>query len=199
MCAIDNDKDSTENEFRVNASSMVSVIFEWLEVIAQVMVFVVFIFVFMFRLMTVKGSSMLNTLHNADKVFAWRYNYVPTNGDVVVIRKYGKLPEPIVKRVIATQGQKFHIDFLTGSVYVDGKKLDESYIKEPMRFMGTEDQVIPEVIPEGKCFVMGDNRNGSTDSRWTYVGLVDYKDVMGKVCFIYFPFYRIGTVPRANQ
>lgn len=199
MCAVDSNRNYSENEFRVESSAAIGFIFEWLEVIAQTIVFVAFVFTFMFRLMTVKGSSMLNTLHNADKVFAWRYNYVPTNGDVVVIRKYGKLTESIVKRVIATQGQKFHIDFFTGSVYVDGKKLNEYYIKEPMRIMGTEDQVIPEVIPEGKCFVMGDNRNGSTDSRWTYVGLVDYRDVMGRVCFIYFPFYRIGPVARAVQ
>ena len=187
----------SEGDFVANASNVISFIFEWLEVIAQTIIFVVFVFTFVCRLMTVKGNSMLNTLHNADKVFAWRYNYVPTNGDVVVIRKYGQLTESIVKRVIATQGQQFHIDFASGSVYVNGKKLDEYYIKEPMTTYG--DQVIPSVIPQGKCFVMGDNRNGSTDSRWSLVGLVDYKDVVGKVCYIYFPFYRMGTVARAVQ
>lgn len=166
--------------------------FDWLESIVQALVLVVVIMTFVLRPITVQGTSMLNTLFDKDKVIVTKCGYVPKNGDIVVIRPFGTLDKPIIKRVIATEGQTLSIDFSDGSVYVDGKKLDEPYIKERMWVRG--DGQIPSVIPKGHIFVMGDNRNGSMDSRFKGVGLVPNDMVMGKAVFIFFPFDRMGLI-----
>lgn len=184
------------DQFQVEASESISFMFEWAETIAQALVLVVFILTFVFRLFTVKGQSMMSTLHNGDKVFVWKYGYVPTKGDVVVIRKFGTVEDSIVKRVIATEGDSLFIDFDHGHVYVNGRKLNETYINEPMLRRGDELE-IPSVIPKGTCFVMGDNRNHSDDSRFPYVGgVIKYEDIVGVVKIIYFPFYRWKIVTR---
>lgn len=173
-------------EFSVNC-------FDWLEALAEAIVPVVIILVFIFRPVNVDGDSMLNTLHDRDKIVVMEWGYTPHGGDVVVIKRGQYLGAPLVKRVIATEGQTLSIDFSDGSVTVDGVLLDEtSYIKERMWLR--EDGEIPSVIPEGYCFVMGDNRNDSMDSRSRTVGLIKNEDVLGKVSFIIFPFNRIGRV-----
>ncbi len=166
--------------------------FECLESIIQVLVVLLIIITPFFRVMNVSGDSMLNTLHDHDKLFVWRWNYTPADGDVVTITRGQYFDEPIVKRVIATQGQTLSINFNDGSVTVDGVKLNETYIKEPMWL--EEDGVIPAVVPMGYCFVMGDNRNHSSDSRSKEIGLIKNEDVIGKVLYIIFPFQRIGKV-----
>ena len=118
--------------------------------------------------------------------------YTPKTGDVVVISHGEIYQEPIVKRVIATEGQTLDINFQTGTVTVDGKVLDEPYIKNLTTRQG--DGVIPSVIPKGYIFVMGDNRNRSLDSRSREVGLIDKNNVLGKVQCIIYPFSRIGGV-----
>ncbi|MEE0264541.1 MAG: signal peptidase I [Acutalibacteraceae bacterium] len=144
---------------------------------------------FVFRLVNVDGQSMMDTLFDKDKVIVTNFLYTPKSGDVVVISHGQQLYEPIIKRVIATEGQSLSIDFAKGTVAVDGVILDEPYIKEsPFKQYDAE---IPEVIPEGMVFVMGDNRNHSTDSRSTRVGLINEDDVIGKAQFILYPFNRI--------
>ena len=192
----ENGVDEKNSGFCAEGSPVACFIFEWTELIAQSLIFVVFMLAFVFRIFTVQGNSMLNTLHQGDKVFVWKYDYKPTNGDVVVIKKYGELDETIVKRIIATEGQALHIDFDAGSVFVDGKQLNEYYIKEKMTTQG--DMEIPAVVPQGYCFVMGDNRNHSTDSRWKLIGLVKNEYVIGVAKAIYFPFYRIRALKRAT-
>ena len=108
----------------------------------------------------------------------------------MVITPVNQVDVPIIKRVIATEGQTFSIDFSDGSVMVDGKKLDEPYIKERMWLQG--DGEIPRVIPKGHCFVMGDNRNGSLDSRFKEVGLIPNEKIIGKASWIVYPFDRFG-------
>ena len=114
--------------------------------------------------------------------------YTPTDGDIIVISHGAEYADPIIKRVIATEGQKLSIDFDKGEVFVDGKKLDEPYIQG---FTHAEDAEIPEVIPEGKVFVMGDNRGVSLDSRSKEIGLIDVKDIIGKAQVVVFPFNSI--------
>lgn len=187
------DTSSKSNNILENeASGFIVSCFEWVEAIAEAIIPVVIILAFVFRVVNVDGDSMLNTLHDRDKIIVSEWYYKPKNGDVVVIRRGQYLDEPIVKRVIATEGQTLSIDFNSGSVVVDGVVLNETYIKEKMWLR--EDGNIPSVIPQGYCFVMGDNRNDSLDSRSKAVGLIKNGDVKGRVSFIIFPFNRIGTV-----
>lgn len=174
------------------ASEFSATCFDWLESLTQALVLVVIIMTFFMRPVSVKGTSMLNTLHDYDKVIVMKYGYVPKDGDVVVISPVKNLKEAIIKRVIATEGQTLSIDFTDGSVFVDGKKLNEPYIKERMWVQG--DGEIPTVIPKGYCFVMGDNRNGSLDSRFEDVGLIPNEKILGKASFIIFPFNRFGII-----
>jgi signal peptidase I len=127
----------------------------------------------------------------------------PQPGDVIVASKDSfRNGEAIVKRVIATEGQEIDIDFSTGSVYVDGKLIEEPYI-----FSATTDSegmTFPLVVDEGCLFVMGDNRAVSMDSRDPQIGLIDCREVVGKAVFLIFPgnnkdkserqLYRIGVI-----
>lgn len=174
------------------SGSMFDFCYEWLECIIQSIILVVIGFVFIFRIVNISGNSMYSTLHDGDKVVIFTWNYRPHAGDVVVIKRGQYLNEPLIKRVIATENQSLSIDFATGAVIVDGKKIDEYYIWEPMRLQGDND--IPDVIPEGYCFVMGDNRNHSRDSRFKDVGLIPNENITGKAKFIIYPFGRIGVI-----
>lgn len=174
------------------ASKFSTFCFEWTESIVQTFIFVVLLMTFLFRSFIVDGQSMMDTLHDKDKIAVMRWRYVPKSGDVVVIKHGQEFDKPIIKRIIATEGQTLKIDFSDGSVFVDGVKLDETYIKEPMWLKG--DAEIPSVIPQGYCFVMGDNRNHSGDSRFKVVGLIPYKDIIGKAKFVWYPPSRIKVI-----
>ena len=144
-------------------------------------------FAFAVRLVGVNGSSMEPTLKHKDCLLVVNsllhndYRY----GDIVVLRKDTLTEEALVKRVIATENQEVDIDFDSGSVYVDGVELEESYINE--RTYTDEGMVFPLVVPEGSVFVMGDNRNHSTDSRDTRLGTVDTRYIIGKAVAIVLP------------
>lgn len=160
-------------------------VFDWLRSILLAVFVVMFILAFFVRIVNVDGGSMNNTLLDNDKLLVTSFLYKPTDGDIIIISRGQYLDEPIVKRVIATEGQTLKIDFDKEEVYVDGKLLDEPYISSQM-VPGTAE--IPEVIPEGKVFVMGDNRAKSLDSRYIDVGLIDESDVIGKVQYRIYPF-----------
>lgn len=187
-----NSDENLNKEFKNPATKFSTFCFEWLESIVQAIIVVVVLMTFLFRVVNVSGTSMLNTLHDADKVIVVKWSYAPKSGDVVVISRGQNLDEPLIKRVIATEGQSFSIDFSDGSVTVDGVKLTETYIKEPMWLQGDAD--IPSVIPKGFSFVMGDNRNHSLDSRFQDVGLIANENIVGKASFIIFPFDRIREI-----
>lgn len=158
------------------------------------------------RIIVVDGPSMERTLLNGDYMLLVSNMFYkePKHGDVVVVSKQAyDNGKPIVKRIIATEGQTVDIDFNEGVVYVDGVALDEPYTKTLTTLK--EGTVFPLVVEEGKVFVMGDNRNNSKDSRSTQIGQVDKREVLGKVAFILFPgtgmggteqrdFGRIGVV-----
>ena len=180
-------------------------LYEWVQSLVGSVLVVVAIFTFVIRMMGVDGHSMLNTLQHGDRLLVVNsmlyhdYKY----GDIVVLRKNGVFDDdPIVKRVIAVEGQTVDIDFAEGIVYVDGEALEEDYIREPTYTAeGTE---FPLTVPEGSIFVMGDNRNGSSDSRDYRLGTVDTRYVIGKAAFLIFPgpdyvtekrdFKRIGVI-----
>ena len=180
-------------------------LYEWVQSLVGSVLVVVAIFTFVIRMMGVDGHSMLNTLQHGDRLLVVNsmlyHNY--KYGDIVILRKNGVFDDdPIVKRVIAVEGQTVDIDFAEGIVYVDGEALEEDYIREPTYTAeGTE---FPLTVPEGSIFVMGDNRNGSSDSRDYRLGTVDTRYVIGKAAFLIFPgpdydtekrdFSRIGVI-----
>lgn len=172
----------------------------WLEIyqtladVISCLIFVTVLFVFAIRLVGVVGGSMNATLYDGDRLaLLSNFLYEPEVGDIVVL-KAAELNggETIIKRVIADEGQTVDIDFATGEVWVDGVLLQEDYILEPtLTYEGVE---FPVTVPEGCIFVMGDNRNHSTDSRNPRVGCVDKRFVLGKAIFIVTPFGRIGGI-----
>lgn len=170
-------------------------LYEWVQALVCSVLAVVLLFTFVIRLIGVDGSSMVPTLQNGDRLLVLNSllddDYEA--GDIVVLRKDTFMTDPIVKRVIATEGQTVDIDFTTGSVYVDGALLKEDYINE-LTFLeeGTE---FPLTVPQGSIFVMGDNRNHSSDSRDSRLGTVDTRYVIGKAVVLAFP----GTGEGAYQ
>lgn len=167
--------------------------FDCLESVFYCVVIVTILMTCVFTHMTVVGNSMMNTLQNDDKIIIRKINYKPKNGDVIAIAKGKKFDKHLIKRVIATEGQSIKIDPVRNFVEVNGIRIDEkSYLKEPMDYSACKE--FSRVVPEGYCFVMGDNRNHSTDSRVEEVGLIKYDDIIGKAVLIYSPVNRIKII-----
>ena len=159
--------------------------FDWVQSLVAALLICVLMFTFVVRVINVNGTSMRDTLHNNDKILISNLFYRPKQGDVVVLRKEAFSDEPIVKRIIALEGQTVNIDFTAGVVYVDGEALDEPYTLTPTtRRIDFEEEV---TVPEGCMFVMGDNRNGSTDSRDDRIGFVDTRLILGRAFFLLIP------------
>ena len=168
-------------------------IFGWIESLVLAVVILVIVNSFILRTTGVTGQSMEPTLEDKDYLVVSKLFYKePKQGDVVIFYSPQYWDEVLVKRVIGTPGDVVDIDYATGNVSVNGKVLDEPYIKERIRFQ--DDVQMPFTVPENCVFVMGDNRNHSTDSRSTTVGAVPYDSIIGKVLFRIFPFNKIGTV-----
>lgn len=165
---------------------------EWYEALISAALVLVLIFSFFFRIIQVDGSSMVPTLVNGDKLIVWGAGYTPQRGDVVIVDSYTSYGKPLVKRVIAKGGDTVSIDYATGTVAVNGEVLQEDYIAEPT-YLGY-DVTFPYTVPEGTVFVMGDNRNQSLDSRSTYVGCIDERDILGRVLLCFMPFTDFGVV-----
>ncbi len=157
-------------------------------VLVTMMALFVLLFTFVARVIVVSGPSMQNTLFGGDLILVWSLGYTPKQGDVVVLTQESYQEDSIVKRVIATEGQRVDIDYDTNTVYVDGQALTEDYIKERMRLPGWGEGVNHVVVPEGCIFVMGDNRNNSADSRLPHIGIVDNRCVIGRGVLVLFPF-----------
>ena len=170
-----------------------------------VMTAVTLVFLLVFRIIVVSGSSMKQTLIDGDYLLLLSNVFYkePQRGDIVVISKKSfDNGKPIVKRVIATEGQTVDIDFDAAIVYVDGVALEEPYINTPTNVReGTQ---FPLTVAEGCIFVLGDNRGVSRDSRDPAIGQIDKREVLGKALFLAFPgtdfgeaeqdFDRIGAV-----
>lgn len=190
--------ESTKND---ESDKVKKEVFEWLDVLVTALVAVVLIFSLVFRIATIDGTSMLNTLNNGDKVIVVDCGYTPKRGDIVVVSRNiensvraEKTSElPIIKRIIALGGDTVNIDFDTGIVYVNGEKIDEPYIRMPTT--QKKDIDFPVYVPEGYIFVMGDNRENSLDSRSSYIGengMIHSRYILGRAVFRVFPFDKIG-------
>ena len=167
-------------------------VFEWYEALISAALVLVLVFSFFFRIIQVDGESMVPTLQNGDKLIVWGAGYEPQRSDVVIVDSYTAYGKPLVKRVIAKGGDVVNIDYQAGTVSVNGEVLQEAYIAEPT-YLGY-DVTFPYTVPEGTVFVMGDNRNASLDSRSSYVGCIDERDILGKVLLCFLPFSDFGVV-----
>ena len=160
--------------------------------LAAALTVLVLVFTFVVRVAAVNGISMENTLQPGDRLLLQSVGYTPQRGDVVVtddLIDYGK---PLVKRVIALGGDVVDIDFQTGAVTVNGVTLEEPYIRELTLL--DERQTFPLTVPQGKLFLMRDNRCQSKDSRSPEIGCIDERDILGKAILRIFPLQKIGVI-----
>lgn len=177
-------------------------IFEWLEIIVVAIAVVIILFTLVFKIITISGDSMLNTLHDGEKILISNLFYEPERGDIVVISrntdnstKLTSQETCIIKRIIATEGQVVDINFKTGIVSVDGVDLSEDYTFTKTNVKG--DVEFPVIVPEGHVFVLGDNRNNSSDSRFSTLGdngMVDERNILGRAVVRILPFDKFGVL-----
>lgn len=177
-----------------------SAILMYLHDLAYLLAGLILVFLLLFRVVVVSGTSMNATLLDGDYLLllSSTFYHNPQCGDIIVASKESfDNGAPIVKRVIATEGQWVDIDFDHGVVYVGNSldtlmPLDEPYTLTPTTVKeGTQ---FPLQVNTGCLFVMGDNRNGSKDSRHPEIGLVDKREVLGKVFFLFLPGTNDGEV-----
>jgi signal peptidase I len=173
---------------------MASELYEWAESIVFALAIVVLAFTFVLRTVGVSGPSMMNTLQNGDKVVIFDINYTPRQGDIIVLSTKAVKDAPIIKRVVAVGGQTVNIDYAADKVYVDGKVFNAP-IKDPMipPVSGPLTK-LPVKIPAGCVFVMGDNRNISYDSRYSAIGIIQDRDIIGHAVFRIMPFSTFGML-----
>ena len=167
--------------------------YDWVQCLIVALIICVVFFAFFVRIIDVVGTSMNPTLNNSDKMLVSGLFYKPKVGDVVVFKKDEYNPnKALVKRVIAVAGQEINIDFDRGIVYIDGQPIQEDYIAELTKTK--EDFIGPKTVPEGCVFVMGDNRNMSTDSRKTEIGMVDTRLILGKAYMVIYPLSEFRVI-----
>ena len=161
----------------------ISNLYEIVSVFVSAVIIIMIIFTFICRFVGVIGQSMEPTLNSGDWLVISQLplEYKPAQGDIVVISQPNIYNENIVKRVIATGGQTVDINFESGYVFVDGVLQNETYINNSTTTSG--DVTFPVTVPEGYVFVMGDNRQHSTDSRFSAIGLIRDDYILGKASF----------------
>ena len=165
-------------------------VLEWYDALAVAVAVIALVFTFGLRVVQVDGHSMQPTLLNGERLLMTPLK-TPDYGDVVIVDSYIPYGKPLVKRVIGKAGDTIDIDFTAGIVYRNGEALDEPYTAEPTYLYESVD--FPITVPDGCLFLMGDNRNNSTDSRDTRVGCVDERDIMGAAVLRVLPFGKIGA------
>ncbi len=201
--AVEDEKsDVPDTDAQEKKRSALKGVFDWFDSIVLSVIAVVLAFTFLFRVVGIVGNSMNNTLHNGDRVIIYNFMYEPKVGDIVVISRNasndradmesGK--EPIIKRVIAVEGDLVDIKFEDGigHVYVNGVLKNEGYIREYISESSPINDPIsfPAFVPDGCIFVLGDNRNDSLDSRSGLIGeegMIDTRYVLGKAVLRLFP------------
>ena len=172
-------------------------LYDMLHDLIYILAAVTLLFVFVVRLVGVEGDSMRPTLHNRDFLLL-ESNFLYDSddiscGDIVVLNVpyyWERDKSLIVKRVIATEGQTVDIDYESNKVYVDGVCLEEDYINEQTierLWHGENELSLPATVPQGHIFVLGDNRNNSSDSRFALVGMIDERCILGKAWAIALP------------
>ena len=163
-------------------------LFEIVSIIVSALIVIAIIFTFILRPVGVSGHSMDPTLSDGDWLLVRTIYTEPKYGDIVVVTQPTEFNEPLIKRVIAVGGQKVDIDYEQGYVFVDDVALDESYTNSLTTQQLPDEITFPCYVPYGYVFVMGDNRNNSTDSRSASVGFIKEEYLLGKAVCRIIPF-----------
>lgn len=170
-------------------------IFDWMKDLFIALLVTLFIITFVFQNTQVIGDSMIPTLQDGNAVivnkFIYRFQH-PKRGDIIAFRYSHNPSQYFIKRIIGVEGDEVDIQY--GNVYLNGELINEDYIYEPMDQGKIGDMEFPMTVSKNTCFVMGDNRNISFDSRYTEVGLIPLSSISGKAFFRIWPLNKIGFV-----
>lgn len=169
-------------------------LFEWVLYLI-IVVLVTYLFItFIGQRTTVSGDSMETTLHSGDSLLIEKVTYYfndPERYDIIVFPYEYEEDVYYIKRIIGLPGETVQI--IDGAVYIDGALLEsEIYGTEVMQYAGMAE--MPIVLGDNEYFVLGDNRNNSSDSRYPSVGIIDGDDIVGKAFYRIWPFDSIGII-----
>lgn len=162
-------------------------VMEWAVTLAAAVLLALAVHTWVGQIVVVEGPSMEPTLYSSDAVIAGKLEYrfaKPKRGDIVIVRFPGS-DEDYIKRVVAVGGER--ISVARGSVYIGGKRLDEPYLYDQAIVFDMAEMT----VPDDTIFVMGDNRNNSTDSHMPGVGPIPLESVVGRAYLQVWPFDRI--------
>lgn len=152
-------------------------VYEALMSLVGAAIVILLMYTFCVKSVAVDGTSMLPTLNHGDRLVITAFCIEPEQGDIIVSTQPNDFGNAVIKRVIATENQTVDIDFSTGDVFVDGVLLNEPYINN--RTINSQGVIFPVTVPENHIFVMGDNRQGSTDSRSKMIGFIQEEYIYG--------------------